>query len=128
VIPVPDIGEWWRAAVGAAVIAPLCLVLGHCHGVDAQKTRERGAAAEAGLRGAQVQGKALEDAATRRGEDKAAVGAAQKERDDATAPIPDTLPSERRRIRGCIQLRQQGHDLATIPRCRGLAPGAQATA
>lgn len=69
---------------------------------------------------AQVRGaEARETAATERGNDAATVAAQHEERNDAIHSGPDARPSAVTISRRCVQLRQQGHDLSTVPECGG---------
>jgi hypothetical protein len=62
---------------------------------------------------------AKEKAAEARVKDAEAVLEMKEELIDAIEETPDTLPTERRIARGCVQLRRAGHDTSAIPVCRG---------
>jgi hypothetical protein len=64
-------------------------------------------------------GEANENAAEARVTDAEEVLELKEELVDAVEKTPDTLPTERRIARGCVQLRRAGHDTSAIPACRG---------
>lgn len=66
---------------------------------------------------------ARETAASERLNDQASLNQQRKATDDALAPLPDAVPSDRRRARHCLRLPNGGAD---FPECRG--PDRQAEA
>lgn len=68
----------------------------------------------------QVDGKAKERAAEERGEDKAQIDQAEKERSDAIKKAPDSGPSAASIRLNCERLRRAGKDTSRIAACAGL--------
>jgi hypothetical protein len=109
---------WWRAALGAAVVAGPCLTLGYCQGKSAGEAKMEAAAAIATVEVMKTDGSAKEVAAVERVNDILAVEETKKELTDAVAKLPDSVPSPRRVALACARLRTQGIDTASLPACR----------
>lgn len=103
------LSTWWRALLGAVIAAPLCFLAGQCDGKRAAHAEQQ--AAEAKALAAQAARERTADAnlTQTRQQQTAAIAAARKEVDDATAQIPDQAPTARQRARACVELRRQGH-------------------
>lgn len=114
-IPIPTP----RDALVALAVAALCLPLGYCKGESAGTARADAARAVANVEALKTDGSAKELAAVERLNDTAAIAAKREELTNAVADLPDSIPTVRRVALGCVRLRQQGTDPATIPACRG---------
>lgn len=112
------ISTWWRAALGAAIVAGPCFMLGHCHGIDAEKERTKAAVAVATVEVMKVDGNAKEVAANERLSETVAIAERKEQLTDAVSSLPDSIPSVRRVALACARLHAQGTDTASIPACR----------
>lgn len=109
---------------GWMAVGALILFLGfgtYCSHRAAQGERDRQAAASARIE--RQASTARETASTERLNDQAALNQQRKATDDALAPLPDAVPSDRRRARHCLRLPNGG---AGIPECS--RPDSQAPA
>ncbi len=119
---------WWRALLGAAVVAGPCFLLGQCAGAASEKDRQQAAAAVATVEALKTDRAAKERAADERLADAEAVADLKEELTDAVADLPDDEPSARRVALGCARLRNQGLDTSRLPACGGSAGQAKAPA
>lgn len=58
-----------------------------------------------------------ETASTERLNDQSTLNQQRKATDDALAPLPDAVPSDRRRARHCLRLQRDGVDTSRLPEC-----------
>jgi hypothetical protein len=111
---------------GWAAVAVLILFLGfgaYCAQKAAQGERDAHAAKAAKIE--RKASTARETAATDRLGDQAHLNQQRKALDDALAPLPDAVPSDRRIARHCLRLQRDGIDTSRLPECRrpdGQAP------
>jgi hypothetical protein len=103
---------------GLLLIAGLALTL-YLMGRSDGRAKIEGAIQKENVRVLEKVGKANENAAEARVTDAEEVLELKEELVDAVEKTPDTLPTERRIARGCVQLRRAGHDTSAIPVCRG---------
>lgn len=108
---------WWRALLGAVLAAPLCFLLGQCDGKRIARAGQKAAVAQARARQAERERAADANLTATRQQQSAAIVAARKEVDDATAHIPDQAPSARQRARACLELRRQAAAGTAPPAC-----------
>lgn len=106
-----------RGWYALAALVGLLVLLAYCttQARQAERAKAQRKQDEAYARQLEREAKADEKAATRRVEDLATTIDREKERQDATAQIPDTRPSDRRIARACVQLRQQGTAARDLP-------------
>jgi hypothetical protein len=105
--------------LGAALlVAALALAL-YLQGRSDGRAKIEGAIQKENVRVLEREAEANENAAEARVTDAEQVLELKKELVDAVEDTPDTLPTERRIARGCVQLRNAGHDTTLIPVCRG---------
>lgn len=112
--------KWWPV-IGAAILMGSLLTLAYCKGESAGKNGEIINQQEREIETQKDLNSANENAAATRLEDAARAAQQEKELTDVVQSTVD--PDARRRLRGCIILRQQGRDLEDIPACRGLVAG-----
>jgi predicted negative regulator of RcsB-dependent stress response len=105
-------------ALGAAVL------VGQCVFRKAVDNQEQQHSQQLQTRNAEAREKAAEQRAT----DVAASQKLEKDLNNATAQMPDALPTPRRLARACAQLRAQGDDTSRLPQCNGPAPAGKAPA
>jgi hypothetical protein len=106
---------------GWAAVAILILFLGfgaYCAQTAAQGERDDQAAKAAKIE--RKASSARETASTERLGDQAALNQQRKALDDALAPLPDAVPSDRRIARHCLRLQRDGVDTSRLPECRRL--------
>jgi len=112
---------------GWAVVAILTAFLAfgtYCSHRAAQGERDRQA-----VKTARVEAKAStgrETASVERLNDQTSLNIQRKANDDALNPLPDAIPSDRRRARHCLRLQRDGIDTSRLPECSG--PSGQASA
>jgi hypothetical protein len=58
-----------------------------------------------------------ETAAAERLNDQSTLNQQRKATDDALAPLPDAVPSDRRIVRHCLRLQRDGVDTSRLPEC-----------
>jgi len=103
---------------GWAAVAILILFLGfgaYCAHRAAQGERDAQAAKVAKIE--RKASTARETASTERLGDQAALNQQRKALDDALAPLPDAVPSDRRIARHCLRLQRDGIDTSRLPEC-----------
>jgi hypothetical protein len=103
---------------GLLLIAGIALAL-YLQGRSDGRAKIEGAIQKENVRVLERVGAANENAAEARVTDAEEVLELKEELVDAVEKTPDTLPTERRIARGCVQLRRAGHDTSVIPACRG---------
>lgn len=103
---------WWKALVGAAVVAGPVFLMGQCSGADAERAKIEARTAEATASAQVRNAEAIGAQRAERAADTIAVEQARQERTHASQGQPDSRPSDSRRARACEQLRQQGTDAA----------------
>lgn len=105
---------------GWAVVAILTAFLAfgaYCSHRAAQGERDRQA-----VKSARVEAKAStgrETASVERLNDQTSLDIQRKANDDALNPLPDAIPSDRRRARHCLRLQRDGIDTSRLPECGG---------
>ena len=114
--------SWWKAAVGAAVVAAPLFLLGQCHGVQLERDRAKVEAAKITVRAAETRVTAAEERAA----DNNRITARQEDLSSADDQAADSRPSDARRSRNCRILCRQGADISRVPGCEGFACGAEA--
>lgn len=102
---------------GLLLVAGLALAL-YLQGRSDGRAKIEGAIQKENVRVLERLGEANENAAEARVTDAGQVLELKEELVDAVEKTPDTLPTERRIARGCVQLRRAGHDTSVIPACR----------
>ena len=108
-------------------VGVLILFLGfgaYCAQKAAQGERDRQAAQTARIERKASTGR--ETASAERLNDQASLTQQRKANDDALDPLPDAVPSDRRRARHCLRLQRDGFDTSRFPECGG--PDGQAPA
>lgn len=108
--------KWWPALTAAALFG-LILSLAYCQGRDAGKSTEVIKQQKREIETQRDLGKANDNAANQRVQDATKAIQQEKELSDALQATND--PDRQRALRGCVILRQQGHDTSNIPACRG---------
>jgi hypothetical protein len=103
---------------GLLLVAGLALLL-YLQGRSDGRAKIEGAIQKENVRVLERLGEANENASEPRVADAEEVLELKEELVDAVEKTPDTLPTERRIARGCVQLRRAGHDTSAIPACRG---------
>jgi hypothetical protein len=103
---------------GLLLVAGLALLL-YLQGRSDGRAKIEGAIQKENVRVLERLGEANENASEARVADAEEVLELKEELVDAVEKTPDTLPTERRIARGCVQLRRAGHDTSAIPACRG---------
>jgi hypothetical protein len=101
--------NWVWFAIGIAL--SVALVLSYCAGGKGEQNKQL-------KREVKVQkdiGNANTNASTARVEDAARTATEERELDAAIKAVAS--PDERRALRGCVILRQQGRDVSQIPAC-----------
>lgn len=114
----------WLSAEGWLAVAFLALFLGfgaYCSHRAVQGERDRQAVETAKTEARAST--ARETASTERLNDQASLNLQRKATDDALAPLPDAVPSDRRVRRHCLRLPNGG---AGLPECRRPSGEAQA--
>lgn len=109
----------WGMIACAALLVVLVLALTYCSGKNAGESEADLAREKANVEALATASAAAEKAAEERGIADAIADAQRKELDDAKRDC--TSVDDCRVRRGCIVLRQQGKDLASIPACRRFA-------
>lgn len=102
------------AVVG--ILAAFLLFGAYCAHRAAQGERDRQAVKEAKIE--RKASAARETASTERLNDQSTLNQQRKATDDALAPLPDAVPSDRRIARHCLRLQRDGFDLGRFPECR----------
>lgn len=99
------------------MLAGVVILLAYCTSQARQDERQHAETqrVEAYVRAQEIAAKAAEKASSERLTDFQINTEREKERQDATASIPDTRPSDRRVARACVQLRQQGTPKRDLP-------------
>lgn len=121
---ISDIKALWAAHKlpiilgGLLIVAAIALAL-YLQGRSDGRAKIEGAIQKENVRVLERVGAANENAAAARVTDAEEALELKKELVDAVEATPDTLPTERRIARGCVQLRHAGHDTSAIPACRG---------
>lgn len=99
-------------------VGVLILFLGfgaYCAQRAAQGERDRQAAESARIERKASTGR--ETASAERLNDQASLSNQRKATDDALDPLPDAVPSDRRRARHCLRLQRDGFDTGRFPEC-----------
>ena len=114
----------WAAHKLPIILGGLLLVAGLALALYLQGRSDGRAKIEAAIEKENVKvltrvGEANENAAADHLADSEEVLEMKEELVDAVEKTPDTLPTERRIARGCVQLRRAGHDTTLIPACSG---------
>jgi hypothetical protein len=120
--------QWWKAAVGAAVMFPMAFMLGQCSGESNAKAKQKAADAVAIVEVLKTDAKAKEKAADERLADAEAVAETKEKLTDAVQNLPDAMPSARRVALACQRLRNDGQDVSRLPACSGPQGPGQAPA
>lgn len=107
--------------IAVALLAAFLLFGAYCAHRAAQGERGHQAAVTAKIEA--KASSARETASSERLNDQASLNQQRKATDDALAPLPDAVPSDRRRARHCLRLPNGGAD---FPECR--RPDGQAEA
>jgi hypothetical protein len=121
-------GGWWKALVGALVVAPAVFLLGQCSGAKNESNKTRAASAVAVSAAVTKNDAAHETSSSERAADTKVVTQLTQELTNAVASVPDTLPDPVAVRLGCERLRHNGRDTSKLPQCSGPAGGAQAPA
>jgi hypothetical protein len=115
--PLPPFLAKYGIYLAIAGIVVAVLGLAYCKGQSAGKSGEVVKEQKRTIQVQQKVGVANENAAGTRVAD--ATKAVQQERELSDALHATNDPSRQRVLRGCLIMRQQGRDTATIPACRG---------
>jgi len=118
-LKLPTLGTRANIAIALVLIIGLVLMLTYCSG-----KRDGRAQIEQQIDRANEKAEARNKVANERANDARvtdgqAVLELREELTDAVEDTPDTMPTERRIARGCVQLRRSGRDTSTIPACAG---------
>lgn len=111
--------SWWKAGVGALVVAGPVFLMGQCSGADIQKDRAEAARAVATQAAIKTDLGAQAKSADERLADQAEVTNLTEELTDAVAEVPDEKPDAVAVALGCQQLRNAGRDVSGLPACSG---------
>ena len=98
-----------------ALLAALLVLLAWCSWDGQRAARKTEADRRTDVATLERDRDARDAAADARLTDTQTAASREKERADATAALPDSLPSVRRVARACVQLRQQGTREADLP-------------
>lgn len=108
-----------QAIITGLAVAGLCLPIGYCSGVQAEKARRDAAQALANVQAMQVAEQAGEAAAEDRVKDALAAEQIRQELIHAISEVSDAQPDAVRVALGCERLRKQGAGEADLPEvCR----------
>ena len=113
-----------RAWVAVGVLILLLAFGAYCAQKATQGERDRQAVQSARIERKGSTGR--ETASAERLNDQASLSNQRKATDDALDPLPDAVPSDRRRARHCLRLQRDGFDAGRFPECR--RPDGQAEA
>jgi len=118
--------DWWKAGVGAALVAAPVFLLGSCHGADAQKEKDQAALVRAQAYAASQNQKAIVRSDATRVTDQAATAELKEGLSNADNAAPDSRPSLARNALNCERLRRAHRDTSNLPECNGPATPGQA--
>jgi hypothetical protein len=109
----------FKIYLAIAGLVAVALTLAYCSGKREGRVDVEHKIEQANTKAVQRNAAAGEKAAEARVADAQTVLEMKEELVDAVEATPDTLPSDRRIARGCVQLRQAGRDTDAIPACAG---------
>lgn len=110
--------SWWKALVGAIVVAGPIFLLGQCSGAGHARDKTDAAQAVAVASALKTDGAAKEVAGTERLADERQVNALTEKLTDAVAQVPDETPDAVAVRLGCQRLRNAGQDVSKLAACR----------
>jgi hypothetical protein len=120
--------SWWKAAVGAAVIAGPVFLMGQCSGAGNERKRSEAAIAVAVTAATTKNSGLLEKAGEERAADVARVQEQTERLTDAIAAGPDETPGAVAVRASCERLRADGQDVSALSQCAGPQARGQAPA